>query len=66
MSKAATSGKYFCVLIIYSVRKVVTTFESAREVVKGVIGQHWRGFYLEERALEYLCAWEKMIRLTLL
>jgi transposase len=46
--------------IVYPVRKVVTSFESAREVVRNVIGQHWRGFNSEELALEYLCNWEKM------
>lgn len=33
-------------------RKVVRTFESACEVVKDVTGQHWRGFYSEERTCE--------------
>ena len=46
--------------IVYPVRKVVTSFESAREIVHNVIGQHWRGFNSEERALEYLCAWERI------
>ena len=52
--------RYQYYAIVYPVRKVVRTFESALEVVKGVTGQHWRGFNSEERALEYLCDWERI------
>ncbi|CAL6296647.1 unnamed protein product [Bathycoccus prasinos] len=52
--------RYQYYAIVYPVRKVVRTFESALEVVEGVTGQHWRGFNSEERALEYLCNWERI------